>query len=97
MSKACGEAALYCDCGVHGLIVENMHDVPYLNGGLGPEVTACMTRVTAEVRRQVPGLALGVQILSGELYSIIIIPDRCRYGGGGGLGGQMTPPFAEAA
>ena len=70
MSRACGEAALYRDCGVHGLIIENMHDAPYLNGGLGPEVTACMTRVTAEVRRQVPGLALGVQILSGKFYNI---------------------------
>ena len=47
--------------------MENMHDTPYLNGGLGAEVTACMTRVTSEVRRLVPRLALGVQVLSGEL------------------------------
>ena len=66
VSRACLKAEVYRHCGVHGLIVENMHDTPYLNGGLGPEVTACMTRVTSEVRRVVPGLALGVQILSGE-------------------------------
>ena len=47
--------------------MENMHDTPYLNGGVGAEVTACMTRVMSEVRRLVPGLALGVQVLSGEL------------------------------
>ena len=63
VSRACLEAEDYRHCGVHGLIVENMHDTPYLNGGLGPEVTACMTRVTSEV---VHGLALGVQIPSGE-------------------------------
>ena len=66
VSRACLEAEVYRHCGVHDLIVENMHDTPYLNGGLGPEVTACMTRVTSEVRRVIPGLALGVQILSGE-------------------------------
>ena len=66
VSRACLEAEVYRHCGVHGLIVENMHDTPYLNGGLGAEVTACMTRVTSEVRRVIPGLALGVQILSGE-------------------------------
>ena len=66
VSKALQEAEVYRGCGVHGVIMENMHDTPYLNGGLGPEVTACMTRVTSEVRKAVPGLALGVQILSGE-------------------------------
>ena len=67
ISRACLEAEVYRECGVHGIIVENMHDTPYLNGGVGAEVTACMTRVTSEVRRLVPGLALGVQVLSGEL------------------------------
>lgn len=66
VSRACREAEVYRDCGVHGIIVENMHDAPFLNGGLGPEVTACMTCVTSEVRRLAPGIALGVQILSGE-------------------------------
>lgn len=66
ISKACLEAEVYHECGVHGIIVENMHDRPYLNGGVGAEVTACMTRVTSEVRRLVPGLALGVQVLSGK-------------------------------
>ena len=68
IGRACLEAEVYRECGVHGIIVENMHDTPYLNGGVGAEVTAGMTRVASEVRWLVPGLALGVQVLSGEHY-----------------------------
>lgn len=71
ISRACREAEVYSECGVHGIIVENMHDRPYLNGGVGAEVTAWMTRVTSEVRRLVPQLALGVQVLSGEQSNIM--------------------------
>lgn len=66
VSKACQEAQIYKKCGLQGVIVENMHDVPYLNGGLGPEIVACMTRVATEVRRITMGMVLGIQILSGE-------------------------------
>ena len=68
IGRACLEAEVYRECGVHGIIVENMHDTPYLNGGVGAEVIACMTRVASGVRRLVPRLALGVQVLSGEHY-----------------------------
>ncbi|XP_072278557.1 uncharacterized protein F13E9.13, mitochondrial-like isoform X2 [Pyxicephalus adspersus] len=46
-----------------GLIVENMHDIPYtLN--IGPEVTASMAAVCAAVRQICPNLPIGVQILA---------------------------------
>ena len=52
-----------------------MHDIPYLRCSVGPEITACMTMVCAEVRRVVGGMPLGVQTLSGmsgcPCYSII--------------------------
>lgn len=44
--------------------MENMHDVPYLRGGVGSEVTAAMTRVASDVRRVATEMILGVQILS---------------------------------
>src|SRR4051812_40704434 len=34
------EARVYRECGVDGVIIENMHDVPYLKGEVGPEMTA---------------------------------------------------------
>lgn len=46
-----------------GLIIENMHDVPY-SFNVGPEVCACMTVVCSAVRHVCPTLPLGVQILS---------------------------------
>ncbi|XP_014798019.1 PREDICTED: uncharacterized protein F13E9.13, mitochondrial-like isoform X2 [Calidris pugnax] len=63
IDQACQEAATYKDAGVDGLIVENMHDVPYTLCP-GPEVTAAMAVVSAAVRQTCPRLALGVQVLS---------------------------------
>lgn len=68
-----------------GLIVENMHDVPY-TFHVGPEVCACMTAVCVAVRRACPSLPLGVQILSSAnrqalavaLASGLLVPGRRR-------------------
>ena len=63
VEAACGEARLYRDAGVNCLMLENMHDVPYLRGGVGPEIVAAMTVLAREVRREV-ALPMGVQILA---------------------------------
>jgi membrane complex biogenesis BtpA family protein len=59
-----GEARIYRDAGFTALILENMHDRPYLKGNVGPEITAAMTALAREVKRET-GLAVGVQILAG--------------------------------
>src|SRR6185436_20680227 len=53
------------DAGFDALMIENMHDRPYVQGAHGPETVAIMTRVGLAVREAAPGLPLGVQILSG--------------------------------
>ena len=58
------EAKLYRECGVDGVIIENMHDVPYLRGEVGPEIVAAMTAISVEVKSEC-GLPVGVQILAG--------------------------------
>lgn len=58
------EAALYTSSGVDGIAIENMHDVPYLRGGVGPEIVAAMTLVGAAVKAE-SGLPVGIQILAG--------------------------------
>jgi membrane complex biogenesis BtpA family protein len=58
------EAARYRDGGVDGLMVENMHDVPYLRGRAGPEVVAAMAVVARAVKAEAR-LPVGVQILAG--------------------------------
>uniref|UniRef100_A0A8D0GIV4 BtpA family membrane complex biogenesis protein n=1 Tax=Sphenodon punctatus TaxID=8508 RepID=A0A8D0GIV4_SPHPU len=45
-----------------GLIVENMHDLPYTLH-VGPEITAAMAVICAMVRQTCPDLPLGAQIL----------------------------------
>ena len=58
------EARIYKECGVDGVIVENMHDVPYLRGQVGPEIVAAMTAVGLAVKNEC-GVPVGVQILAG--------------------------------
>jgi membrane complex biogenesis BtpA family protein len=58
------EARLYREAGVDGVIIENMHDVPYLRGAVGPEIVAAMTAIGVEVKAEC-GFPVGVQILAG--------------------------------
>ena len=64
VEQALREAKIYFDAGVDALMVENMHDAPYLKRDLGPEVTAAMTAVCREVGKEYP-LPCGVQVLAG--------------------------------
>lgn len=61
--KAREEAAILEIAGVDAILIENMHDVPYLKKHVGPEIVACMTSVAAEIRKiiQIP---VGIQILA---------------------------------
>ena len=64
--QAAAEAGLLAGLGVDAIMIENMHDRPYLNRQVGPEVVAAMSAVLAAVRRAVgPAMPLGVQILAG--------------------------------
>ncbi len=63
IETAVAEARTYRDAGFTALLLENMHDRPYLNGAVGPEIVAAMTAIAREVRRAVP-LPLGVQVLA---------------------------------
>ena len=62
--QATKEAGIYRECGVDGIIIENMHDVPYLKGAVGPEIVAAMAVIGSEVKNAC-GLPVGVQILAG--------------------------------
>ena len=64
VAKAKAEARLYQEAGIDMLAIENMHDRPYLNQKVGPEVAAAMAVIGYEVK-QATGLPCGVQILAG--------------------------------
>jgi membrane complex biogenesis BtpA family protein len=63
VAQAQAEARLYREAGLRSLMIENMHDVPYLRGGVGPEIVAAMTMVAQALRAEHDGL-LGLQILA---------------------------------
>ena len=67
MERACAEAELYQRCGVDGILVENMHDLPYMRGKVEPGIVASMTRVCCEIKQVVKDIPMGIQILAGRL------------------------------
>lgn len=63
-AQAVAEACALADAGFDAVMVENMHDRPYLGAGIGPEVTASMAVVAAAVRAAVR-VPVGIQVLGG--------------------------------
>ncbi|CAD5117275.1 DgyrCDS6064 [Dimorphilus gyrociliatus] len=65
-NKACEEAKIYSKHGLSGIVLENMHDVPYEKEiEQKPHTVAFMTAIATKVRQQFPHLPIGIQILSG--------------------------------
>ena len=64
IERAVREARAYQAAGFHGLLIENMHDRPYMKGAVSSEIVAAMAVAGREVRRAV-ALPLGVQVLAG--------------------------------
>lgn len=62
--QALREAQIYRDSGVDGVMLENMHDTPYLRGRVGPEIVAAMA-IVARAVKTASRLPCGVQILAG--------------------------------
>jgi membrane complex biogenesis BtpA family protein len=70
------EARLYRDAGFTAVALENMHDRPYLKGGVGPEITAAMAVLAHEVRRDA-GLPVGIQVLAGANREALAVAHAC--------------------
>jgi membrane complex biogenesis BtpA family protein len=70
--QALDECRIYRDGGVHGIAIENMHDVPYLRGGVGPEITAAMTIIARAVKEE-SKLPCGIQILAAANHEALAV------------------------
>jgi len=64
IDQAVREARLLADSGFDAVMIENMHDRPYLRQQVGPEIVSAMTAVLDAIRSTID-LPLGVQILAG--------------------------------
>lgn len=64
LDAALRDAAALKQAGFDALLLENMHDLPYLNRQVGPEITSTMSVVAYMVRKAFD-LPTGVQVLAG--------------------------------
>jgi membrane complex biogenesis BtpA family protein len=64
IERALAEARHFRAGGLDGVMIENMHDVPYLRGRVGPEIVSAMAVIGREVKQEC-ALPTGVQILAG--------------------------------
>jgi membrane complex biogenesis BtpA family protein len=76
IEQAVAEARAYRDAGFTAIAIENMHDRPYLKGGVGPEVTAAMAVIGREIRRET-NLVFGVQVLAGANREALAVAHAC--------------------
>ena len=75
---AVDEAKQYEDAGLDAVMIENMHDVPYMKGNVGPEITAAMAVVAKAVRDAVK-LPLGIQILAGANREALAVAKAANF------------------
>ena len=64
INKAVKEARVYKNAGVDAIIIENMHDVPYLKKTAEHEISTLMSVIGYEVKNNT-SLQCGIQILAG--------------------------------
>ena len=75
---AVAEAVQYEKAGLDAVMIENMHDVPYLKGAVGPEITAAMAVVAKAIRNAV-ALPLGIQILAGANKEALAVAKAANF------------------
>ncbi len=74
--RAVNEARIYREAGFSAVLIENMHDTPYLAREVGPEITAAMAVAAQAVRAEFPGM-IGLQILAGANEAALAVAHAC--------------------
>ncbi|WP_421917800.1 BtpA/SgcQ family protein [Marinifilum sp.] len=72
------EAKIYTEAGLDAIMIENMHDVPYLKETIGPEIVASMTAIAIAVR-EATDLDLGIQILAGANKEALAVAQAANF------------------
>lgn len=76
--KAVNEAKTYEKHGVDAIMLENMHDTPYLNKKVGPEIVSAMTAIGSRLKQEI-NLPLGIQILAGANKEALAVAKACDF------------------
>lgn len=77
IEKAIYESMVYMEEGVDSILFENMHDRPYLNREVGPEIIASMTSVCGKIR-ELSAIPMGIQILAGANIAALAVAKACN-------------------
>lgn len=76
IDQACRDAAALVNGGVDALLVENMHDRPYLKAQVGPEIVASMTACCLALKHSglLPNtMPMGIQVLAAANQEALAI------------------------
>ncbi|MFN3166863.1 MAG: BtpA/SgcQ family protein [Phycisphaeraceae bacterium] len=73
IDAALADAEAWQAAGANGLMVENFGDVPFFKSDVPRETIAAMTAVASEIRRALPGLPLGINVLRNDGESALAI------------------------
>lgn len=77
IQKALQEAELYLSFNIPILMIENMHDTPYLNRNIGPEITSVLSIILYEIKQKFK-VPVGIQILAGANKDAIAAANAAR-------------------
>ncbi len=77
IDRAVAEGELLAKSGFGAIMLENMHDLPYLNREVGAEIIAGMTVISHAVRSAI-NLPMGIQVLSGANKAALAIAKACE-------------------
>lgn len=77
-THALREAHVLRDLGFDGLMIENMHDTPYLKGSVGPEIVAAMTVIASRMKAEID-VPLGIQILAGANLEALAVAHATNF------------------
>jgi uncharacterized protein len=72
LETAVQEAEAYLKAGIDALMIENMHDLPYLNRQVGPEIVAQMSIIAHEIGK-LSKVPCGIQILAGANHQALAV------------------------
>jgi uncharacterized protein len=76
--QAIKEAKIYMEAGVDAIMLENMHDIPYLNNKIGPEITSAMSVIGSAVKDTID-IPCGMQILAGANKQALAVANSCGF------------------
>jgi membrane complex biogenesis BtpA family protein len=76
--QAVHEARILKDAGFDALLIENMHDRPYINSPHPPHTIAAFTAAAVAVRAAVGDMPIGIQVLSRGEHEALAIALACN-------------------